>query len=243
MDEAFHPFERAVEDWHWWYRVRREILDQMLAGLALDPARSLLLDIGCGTGGSSLVMSRHGRVVALDRTMNSFRISMDRPYAHRVVGEADRLPFRDASFDAVAALDILEHLDDDVAGAHEVRRVLKPGGTAVVFVPALDILWGQNDEFSHHRRRYTRAQLTETLVRAGFAVGKSGYFNMLLFLPTLLARLAERVAPKAVGDFEYRDKPSRVNALLERTFRLEVPVLRRAGLPVGTSVFCLARRD
>src|SRR4030095_16476004 len=58
VDEGFHPFERAVEDWHWWYQVRREILDLHLSRLRLDPARALLLDIGCGTGGSSLVMAR-----------------------------------------------------------------------------------------------------------------------------------------------------------------------------------------
>jgi SAM-dependent methyltransferase len=240
MDEGFHPFERAVEDWHWWYQVRREILDLQLQALALDPSRALLLDIGCGTGGSSVILAKHGRAVALDRTHRSFEISLDRPYTHRVVGTAESLPFRDGAFDAVAALDILEHLDDDVAGAREVRRVLKPGGAAVVFVPALDILWGQNDDFSHHRRRYTRAQLAATLTAAGFRLGPIGYFNMLLFLPTLLGRLGERVAKEAVGRFEYRDRPSRINAVLERIFRLELPILRRAPLPIGTSVYCLA---
>jgi SAM-dependent methyltransferase len=242
MDEGFHPFERSVEDWHWWYQVRREILDQQLGTLGLDPARALLLDIGCGTGGSSLVMARHGKVVAVDRSLRSHQLGQDRPYAARVVGAAEHLPFVERAFDAVAALDILEHLDDDVAGAREVYRVLKPGGAAVVFVPALDILWGQNDEFSHHRRRYTLPELKRTLGAAGFTLGASGYFNLLLFLPTLLARLGERISRRAVGAIEYRDRPSRMNELLRRIFRLELPLIARRGLPLGTSVYCLAHR-
>jgi len=52
MDASFHAFEKEVEDWHWWYRVRRDILDQQLTRLQLDPARARILDVGCGTGGA-----------------------------------------------------------------------------------------------------------------------------------------------------------------------------------------------
>src|SRR5438128_969447 len=127
MDDRIYVWERAVEDWHWWYQVRRELLDHVLGGLGLDATRALLLDIGCGTGGMAPVLARHGRVVALDAERRSFELSPDRPYAHRVVGSAESLPFRDGSFDAVIALDVLEHLDDDAAGAAQIRRVLRPG--------------------------------------------------------------------------------------------------------------------
>ena len=241
MDERFHAYERNVEDWHWWYRIRREILDDAVAKLRLDPAHARLLDIGCGTGGSSLVLSKHGSVTGLDRAHQSFALAPDRPYAHRVVGTAECLPFADASFDVVAALDVLEHLDDDVAGAREVLRVLKPGGSAVVFVPALNILWGENDDFSHHRRRYTKRTLAHALEAAGFELGPVGYFNLTLFLPTLLSRLVQRVLPSA-GKLEYAAGPSMTNEILTRIFRLEVPWLRRSPLPIGASALCVARR-
>lgn len=243
MDERFHPFQKKVEDWHWWYRTRRNILDSLLAKVPLDPARARILDVGCGTGGSSLVLSRYGSVTGLDLSYSSFADSPERPYTHRVVGSAEVIPFADESFDVVAALDVLEHLDDDVAGARELRRIIKPGGVAVIFVPAFQILWGYNDDFSHHRRRYTQATLRATLEGAGFRVDNLGYFNMILFLPLLAARLAERVAPEQLRKLEYQESPSAMNEVLARLFQLELPLLKRRPLPLGTSAFCLAWKD
>lgn len=241
-EDRFHPFQSKVEDWHWWYRTRRDILDSILEALPLDRERSLLLDIGCGTGGGSLVLSRYGRAVGLDASLNSFTMAPERPYTHRVVGSAEVLPFADEVFDVVCALDVIEHVDDDVAACREIRRVLRPGGTAIVFVPAFQVLWGWNDTQAGHRRRYTKETLRRTIEAAGLSVGPIGYFNMLLFLPLLAARLAERVVPDRMHAIEYQERPTLLNEVLAKTFRLELPVLRRTPLPVGTSAFCLARK-
>jgi SAM-dependent methyltransferase len=243
MDETFHAFEREVEDWHWWYRVRRQILDGKLATLGLDKEAARLLDVGCGTGGASLVLSRYGRAVAVDRSPGSFAIARDRPYTHRVVASAGAtLPFADATFDVVCALDILEHLDDDVAAARELHRVCKPGGTVIVFVPAYAFLWGYNDEYSHHKRRYTVGQLRACVEQAGFSIGESGYFNAVLFLPTLLARLIQRALPGLTRGMEHATRPSPLNGVWTRLFQLELPILRRRALPFGTSAFVIGKK-
>ncbi|MDB4970867.1 MAG: Methyltransferase type 11 [Myxococcales bacterium] len=243
MDERFHAFEKEVEDWHWWYRVRRDILDQQLGRLALDPACARILDLGCGTGGASLTLARHGRAIALDRSPESFRISMERPYAHRVVASASsKLPFADGSFDVVCALDILEHLDDDVAAARELYRVCKPDGHVIAYVPAFQLLWGYNDDYSHHKRRYKKTQLAGVLTRAGFDVTESGYFNAVLFLPTLAARLVQRAAPRLTDGMEHSTRPSPLNGVLTSLFRAELPFLRRRPLPFGTSAYALGEK-
>jgi len=64
-------------------------------------------------------------------------------------GAAESLPYEDGSFDLVTGLDVVEHLDDDVAGLREMRRVLRPGGRALVFVPAFMFLWGVQDDVSN----------------------------------------------------------------------------------------------
>lgn len=249
MDQCFHPLQKDIEDWHFWYAVRRDLLDlfaqqglqgRRRAATSLAPPR--ILDIGCGTGGNSLALARHGEVIGFDVSDRAFRISMDRPYRHRVVGSAERLPFADRCFDLVSALDVLEHLDDDLAAASELHRVLTPSGAAVVFVPAFQALWGQNDVMSHHRRRYTKETLSRVLTAAGFDLEYLGYFNLLLFLPTLLVRKLERFMPGTAQRLEYQERPSLLNSLLTAVFRAEIPVLKRASLPLGTSVCCLARK-
>ena len=247
MDERFHSFQAGVEEWHWWYAVRRDILDQKLAPLPLAAgpgrARPRILDLGCGTGGASLVLHRYGDAVAFDRAGGAYALAPDRPYKHRVIGAADRpLPFADGAFDAAVALDVLEHLDDDRAAVAELGRVVRPGGHLVVFVPALQLLWGYNDEYSHHRRRYRAGQLASLVGSGPFRISESGYFNLALFLPTLAARLLQRALPSKTAGMEHEGKPGLVNDLLTMAFRAELPLLRRWPLPLGTSAYCVAER-
>ncbi len=247
MDDRFHAFQASVETWHWWYAVRREILDQKLARLPLSSsegrARPRILDLGCGTGGASLVLHRYGDPVAFDRASGAFALAPDRPYAHRVIGAADRpLPFGDAAFDAAVALDVLEHLDDDHAATAELGRIVKPRGHLVVFVPAFQLLWGYNDDYSHHKRRYRAPQLAQVLEGGPFRVLERGYFNAALFLPTLAARLLQRALPSSTSGMEHAGKPGLLNDVLTLAFRAELPLLRKKPLPFGTSAYCIAER-
>jgi hypothetical protein len=136
----------------------------------------------------------------------------------------------------------LEHLDDEAAALSELHRVTRSGGHLVAFVPAFAILWGYNDDFSHHRRRYRQAQLNERVATAGFSVERSGYFNMTLFLPTLMARLLQRALPFSTAGMEHDPRRGPLNAVLAALFRAELPLLSRARLPFGTSAFCVGRK-
>jgi SAM-dependent methyltransferase len=243
MDERFHAYSAEVEEWHWWYRVRRDILSAMLARLAL-PDGARLLDVGCGTGGMGEVLARFGQAVGLDRAPAALALAAQRPYRLRVGAALDRpLPLAADSFDLVGAFDVLEHLDDDAALARELYRATRPGGHAVVFVPAFRLLWGYNDEFSHHRRRYTVTGLRRVMESAGYRAVESGYFNLLLFAPTLAARLLQRALPRLTRGMEHGARPSPLNGALTRLFRLELPLLARAGgLPFGTSAYFIGRK-
>ena len=71
-------------------------------------------------------------------------------------GDVCNLPFGEASFELVLATDIIEHVDDDLQAITEIRRVLAPGGTAIITVPAFQSLWGLQDDVAHHKRRYLK---------------------------------------------------------------------------------------
>jgi SAM-dependent methyltransferase len=246
MDTTAYQVMAHVERTHWWFRGRSKILAGLLSELSPPlPDGARVLDVGCGSGANRPVLAQAGRfTVGIDFSAVPLELdpANDRDRAARVQGDAERLPFRGEAFDLVVSLDVLEHLKDDRLGARELRRVVRPGGVIVVFVPALNILWGLQDEVSHHLRRYTRRQLLDVLTSAELRIERMTYFNTILFLPILAARLAMRIYRPPTLKTENEVGGRRTNALLRGLFGLEPPILAHTNLPVGVSLGCVARR-
>jgi SAM-dependent methyltransferase len=242
MEQATYEIEARVEREHWWFKTRRKLLAQIIDGLALPPA-ARVLDVGCGTGANGPVLAGGDRfAIGVDASPIPLRVAGERGHAVRARADATRLPFANASFDLAVALDVLEHIDDDRAAARELFRVVKPGGALILFVPALELLWGLQDEVSHHRRRYAREELVALAAGAGFAVERTTFFNTLLFLPILAARLAMRVRPPKNLKSENELGGAFTNRLLGGVFGMELPMLARFDLPVGVSLALIARK-
>jgi SAM-dependent methyltransferase len=165
-----------VEDRHWWYRERRHLLANAVRGLKPGVA----LDVGAAGGGNTRVLRNLGwRPVALEYGQEGALIARERGLS---VLRADlvALPVADQSLDLVVAFDVLEHIEDDNAAASEVYRVLRPGATALIAVPADPRLWSAHDDAVGHVRRYTRPTLTSLLTCAGFTVESMTSWNVLL---------------------------------------------------------------
>ncbi len=107
--------------------------------------------------------------------------------------------------DAVVAFDVLEHIEDDEAAVREIHRVLRPGGLALIAVPADPRLWSAHDEAVGHVRRYTRPELVDLFARNGFTVERVRSWNVLLRPVVALRRSAssgsdlERMNPVVNG--------------------------------------------
>ncbi len=98
--------------------------------------------------------------------------------ATAVLGLVGALPFPDAAFDLVCALDIVEHVDDDDAALAELCRVAAPNACLLVSVPLHSSRWNAFDDFVGHRRRYEPIEFLAKLAVHGFAVEQSGAFGM-----------------------------------------------------------------
>jgi SAM-dependent methyltransferase len=165
-----------LEDEHWWYRERRHLLAKAITGLT--PGRAL--DVGAAGGGNTRVLRDHGwDAVALEYGEDGAEVAAGRGLA-TVRADATSLPVADSSLDLVVAFDLLEHLHDDDAAVAEVHRVLRPGGTYLIAVPADPRLWSDHDEAVDHVRRYTRAGLVDLLERGRFEVESVQSWNVLL---------------------------------------------------------------
>jgi ubiquinone/menaquinone biosynthesis C-methylase UbiE len=200
-----------------------------------------ILDIGCGTGATMDHLKRYGRPHGIDLSELPLSFSRKRGH-HRVLrANATDLPFGDESFDLITALDVVEHLDDDVKGLSEMRRVLKGGAFAVIFVPAFQALWGPNDVQSGHKRRYRLGQLRAAIEAAGLQVERISYANLAMFIPIWLGRKILTLLGRA-EQAENRINHPVINDLLARIFSSEANWLRKHSLPFGVSIVCVARK-
>jgi ubiquinone/menaquinone biosynthesis C-methylase UbiE len=163
------------------------------------------------------------------------------------------LAYEDASFDVVTALDVIEHNEDDDAILREMVRVLKPGGHAVVTVPAFMWLWSHNDDINAHIRRYTAPELRDKLEAAGFQVQRTTYNNFFVFplaAAMILARRGRDSQPELAShhlsedEYQVEMEPASppVNAVLTVVGWVEAQVLRWISLPVGTSIIAIAEK-
>jgi SAM-dependent methyltransferase len=245
MKPQFAEQYRSLEEWHWWFRGRRNILEAVLRR-ELPPGESLIIaPVGCGPPeGLAWLLpfaGPRGRVVGLDLDSRHARGEQDR--VEFVMGKVEAAPLASHSCDAVLALDVLEHLDDDAAGLREAARLVKAPGLLVVTVPAFPSLWGGQDEVSHHRRRYTRKSLLHSFAQAGLPEPRVTYFNTLLFPPVAAVRWLRRAAglgTRSRSDFE-DNHPGLLNSALALLFSLERHLVQRFPLPWGVSLLATVR--
>ncbi|MGR6321384.1 class I SAM-dependent methyltransferase [Micromonospora soli] len=171
----------VLEDTHWWYRERRVLLGRALRRLAAAGVRpERALDIGAAGGGNTRVLRAHGwRPLALEYSAEGAGVARERGL-DVIRADARRLPVPSASLGLVVAFDILEHFDEDHLAAAEIRRTLRPGGTALIAVPADMRLWSAHDVAVGHVRRYDRAGLRAVVEKAGLVVDELWSWNVVL---------------------------------------------------------------
>ncbi|MGC4047949.1 MAG: methyltransferase domain-containing protein [Armatimonas sp.] len=242
MDQAYYRQMYALEDTHWWFVARRNLLVRALAGRLPTDAR--LLDVGCGTGGTMDRLRSLGEVWGLDMEPLALELCRERGHTNLTLASATDMPYPNNHFDGIVALDVLEHIENHVAAAGEIARVLKPGGTLVVTVPAYRSLWSRHDVALHHVRRYRAPEMQKLLADTGLSVEKCTYTVSALFPAVWMVRRWQNAFQKgtpAVADAQ----PTLpwLNTLLRRELDLESNLVLSGSLPFGLTVFAIAKKN
>jgi SAM-dependent methyltransferase len=245
VNPAFAHRYAELERWHWWFRGRRRILETVLLRELGGRTPLAIASLGCGPaeGLAWLVplVGPGGLVIGVDAEA-SHATALPRG-VRAVVARIEAVPLRSASLDAVLALDVFEHIQDDAAGLREAARLLRPGGRLIVTVPALQSLWGNQDEVSHHLRRYRKATLGSAFARAGLPRPHITYFNSLLF-PAIAGvrwlRQSLGAGDPSRSDFE-DTAPGVANDVLAAVFAAERHLVSRVPLPIGVSLLAVLR--
>ena len=239
MDRIVYERMAAHDTTHWWYRARRDILADYLTRWGDLPKDARILEIGCGTGHNLPMLAQFGEIDAIEIDETARAKASER--LGKPVGTAP-LPelqgVAPASYDLVAVLDVIEHVEDDVAALKAISTALKPGGKILITVPAHQWMWSAHDVVNHHKRRYSKAGFVALLEKSGLRGRKLGYFNSLLFPVAVAARFAGKLMGKDDSDDSPPPKP--LNTLFEGIFRLERHMVGRMPLPPGLSLITLA---
>jgi len=232
---------RELEDHYWWFVGRRRLALKLLRKYMPPSEKPTVLDLGCGTGAVACDLSKWARPVGIDMSDLALRFSHGRGLGELVRARGEWLPVRGGSMDAVIALDIFEHIDDDMAAFWESMRVLRPGGVLVLSVPAFRSLWGPHDVALMHFRRYRAGELAGKLREAGFEIRRLSYSVFFLFPVVVLVRLLEK-ASKGPPQASLPKVPSWINRALAGLQDAEAGILSTASLPWGSSVIAVARK-
>ncbi len=249
MDEAILADLGDVVRRHPWWRARARLVGDLLRRLGILPP-ALVLDAGCGWGVTLDDLDRRGYAAhGLDVSPRALE-RLDRERPGRTLIEADLS--RDwpdlaagGPYDAVLALDVIEHLDDDRAALARLGRLVRPGGVVVVSVPALPELFSEFDAIQGHRRRYRPETLRSAFEGTGLDVASLFWWGGWM-LPLLSRRSGRsRGRPGETPDAVYR----RYLALppwpgpwaLRLAFALEHRRALDGALRRGTSLFAVAR--
>ena len=239
MARVVYDTMAALDQRHWWYRARRQVLAALIRRLAQPPPNASILEIGCGTGHNLAMLSGFGQVDALELDEEVRAVAegrLGRQVMSAPLPELAGVPER--HYDLVGAFDVIEHIDDDRAALVSIATRLKPGGKLVVTVPAHQWMWSAHDVVNHHKRRYSQRELRRLIEGSPLRLERIGYFNSLLFPVAIAERMSSKVRGK--DDADLKLPPAPLNSALEKAFAAERHLIGRVPLPPGLSLFAVA---
>jgi 2-polyprenyl-3-methyl-5-hydroxy-6-metoxy-1,4-benzoquinol methylase len=231
---------------HWFYSGKRDIVRWWLNRTYPLQPDHLLVDCGAGTGKFAEEIQVWCKVLAVDDHEESLNIARSKLGANRVLsGTCQALPLANNSVDVLTALDVLEHVEDDVAALKEFARVVKKNGVVVITVPALPGLWSDWDVVLHHFRRYTRPKLLRIVQTEQFQVVHCAYINVAALPAVYLIRKIRVLLGKfgfvSTRRSEDQPPPPALNAVLKYLF-VKLACQTKVKFPAGVGLLLVLKR-
>lgn len=206
---------------------------------------SKIFDFGCGSGYTVGCLQKFGYDASgSDISVEAVEFGRSRGIRNLTVAQRGEISPPEGGFDLILALDVIEHIQDDSGAIKTIERVLKPGGVAIITVPAYQWLWGVQDDISHHYRRYTAGSLVKVLkANPGLKVLRKTYFNTFLFLPIAIVRILSKWFNLKERESDFDINSCLLNSLFYFVFNLETYFLKFLSFPFGISILLVLKKN
>ena len=241
MKESRYFYESLIEKDFWWFKVRRFFFSREIKKLINKNHE--ILDIGSSSGTNLRMLEEmgHTNYTGLDFSDIAINACKKKGFKKIIKGDVCKLPFKSNSMDFIIASDIVEHIENDKLAVSEIFRVLKKNSFAIITVPAFNFLWSKHDDSSMHKRRYTKKTLSNLIKETNFKIEKIFYFNFLLFLPILLARLFFKLLRLNIKN-ENKINNNFLNKIFISIFKIDVLLAEKVNPFFGVSIFSLIKK-
>ncbi len=247
MQKHYYALRYQVDRDEWRARAKRALIFQLWEKFHLQEGKKgRILDFGCGSG--LFIHEFEKRYPAIDGygidiAQEAINFCKKRGLNRVYKFSGRRIPFPADTFDLVTVIDVLEHIKDDSTTLHEIKRVLKKGGLAIILVPGHKELYSTRDIRLQHVRRYEKGELERKCQKAGLEVETSKNVDFFLYFILLLMC---RLASKKNGVPHLSRETASINKLFNELIylyeRMELVFLKYADFPVGISIAVVAKK-
>lgn len=226
MKNSLYDLHKKIENNHWWFTARRKIVCSLLTYLSPPEERLSVINVGCGTGGDLLYLSKYYRCIGIDSSRAAVVAARERaPKAKVILGsDAKAVPSkRKYEKRAWLFLDVLEHIENELNFFSNYAEMIEPGEITIITVPANPKLWSSHDVAFGHYRRYTEETLKLIWEKLPFKVLLFSHFNTRLYPLIWLSRKLKIKFGKAKleKDTDFCILPPSLNTILHKIFYSE----------------------
>lgn len=245
MKTYFYALRYKVDNEEWRARAKRALVFQLWEKYQRKTTNVKLLDLGCGTGVLLEQFEKRFKIkgYGIDTSTEAIKYCKRRGLSQVKKFDGKKIPFKDKLFDLLTAIDVLEHVKDDLKALYEINRVLKKNGLAIFLVPAHSKLWSTRDINLGHFRRYDIGELEKKCKKVGFNILTSKNVDFAIyFLFSLIHLFALKRKGMAQLKMDTASTNKVLNEIMFKYEQLENKLQNLITFPIGLSIAVVVQK-